>query len=118
DVGGVIVAVARHANGDLRALEAVTMAMAEGLTAAVEPPKQILAILGAVVIAHVSGVAPRAAEPIIRTIESVAARYDIDPIPDLRQYLTGILTDPTDAFRMSPEAAQQAVDQALPRMST
>jgi hypothetical protein len=113
DVGGVIVAIARPAGDDPVALGAIVTAMADGLTSALEPADQILAVLGATVLAHVSGVSPQAAALVIHAIQPAAARYDVDPIPLLGQHLTAILGDPSDAFRMSPEAARQVIDEAL-----
>ena len=98
---------------DRQGLAELVTAAATGLAACFEPQHKVLSLLGVSVLLDGTGLDADAAAVVVPAIGNVAARYGVDLLPSLCAHVMAALTDPGGAFRLTADAAQQQVDEAL-----
>ncbi|MEU5669057.1 DUF4365 domain-containing protein [Micromonospora sp. NPDC047753] len=113
EVGPMVLELTRLARDDADGLGALVAACAKGLTAALEPVELVLGSLGATVLAYLNGSSSSLGATVVRAVQDVGARLDIDPLPALRQRFVAIMTDPAGPYELPREEAHRAFDQIL-----
>lgn len=110
-----VITLANHPSvrSDLTRLAGLTYACASGWAAAFGPPDVVITKLLTVILAYSVGVTVEGARTVIPAAQMIAAAYEADFVPHLRTLLVGVLTDGTDQFRMTTEAATRMVQEAL-----
>lgn len=110
-----VITLANHPSvrSDPPSLAGLTYACASGWAAAFGPPDVVIAKLLTVILAYSIGVTVEGARTVIPAAQMIAAAYGADFVPHLRTFLVGVLTDNTDQFRMTTEAATRMVQEAL-----
>lgn len=98
---------------DPHSLATLATACATGYSAACGPPEAVTAIVAAVILAYVTGVTAEAARVVVPAVQVAAAQHGANPVANLRTYLVGILTDPTEEFQLTVEQAEDLVQAAL-----